>query len=367
MVSIVSSTEQSQIIYPVDDVDGPAPSRSTDDESKVSLSIVQSTGGGADLPAPRTTDFLTQSNALELGGTDSQTDIEDVMKLVYEWANKTRQAERAVRQSELKAQVDLLLASAQKLRDAAEANFKAALVEGVMGIAGGMLTIGCNLQAFKVAKGGLDSEREAAKLRKSGAGLANEKVEAEGPQLNSENAGPKKATEDAQAAAKAETQNRGVKRKQEDREAEENNQADRAQLGEKRKTEQTEVATQQQEKQTKQEGTAAGGSDKDAKIKALEDEARMAQAKSMAWNGVGQGLSQMMTSAGSIGGAVFKLEADNDNARSKELDAFAQTHQAASEQANDRVHDMQELMQDILQKMAAVIQIQHDTISKIVG
>ncbi|WP_292933879.1 type III secretion system translocon subunit SctB [Noviherbaspirillum sp.] len=240
-----------------------------------------------DLAPPNSTGGLSQAHLLELGLVfeHSQTDIEDVMKLLYEFASKTRQAQKAIRHSELRAQVEVLLSAAQKLKDAAEANFKAAIINGAMGIAAGALGIACNAYGLRSSMKSIAADKKVAGLEK---GLATT---------------PPKDAAEMDAISK--------------------------------------------------------------QISQLNELSKRKAAHGMVWPGMGMGVSQMVSSIGDVAAAPLKREADMDTADSKKLDALATTHQALSEHAAEWVREMQDLMQDLLQKMQALIQLQHDTNSKI--
>lgn len=246
-----------------------------------------------ELPSPNTAEGLSQAHILELGLAfeHAQTDIEDVMKLLYEFASKTRQAQKAIRHSELHAQVEVLLSAAQKLKDAAEANFKAAIISGAMGIAAGALGIACNAYGLKSSMKSITTDKKVAGLESKLTTLRSDGV----------------ATKEVDSKMDAITKN----------------------------------------------------------IAQLNELSKRKAAHGMVWPGMGMGVTQMVNSTGDIAAAPLKREADLANADSKKLDALATTHQALAEHAGEWVREMQDLMQDLLQKMQALIQLQHDTNSKI--
>lgn len=279
MLSSVT-TNHSQNVYSPTDVDGPDPVHSSSEARNGSAPPVPPAGNGSNLPLPKTTGSLADGNLLELGFALDymQADMETVMRLFYDFASKTRQAQKAIRHSELNAQVQVLLGAAQKMRDAAEANFKAAIASGVMGIVGGALNVGMNGMALRGAYQSIKFDKLDSK--------------GEMPPVNKNS--------------------------------------------------------------TKAPST-------------YKEMSTIANSKSMTYGQMGMGLSQMLTSTGDMIAAGFKREGERATADAKELDALAMTHQALSEHANEWVREMQDLMQDTLQKMAALIQIQHDTNTKILS
>ncbi|HJV80585.1 type III secretion system translocon subunit SctB [Noviherbaspirillum sp.] len=289
---MVSSVTSTQNIYYLDGIGDPklsAPRSGQSDQAPPPPSSVAE----SDLSPPNATDGPTQAHILELGFAfeHTQTDIEDVMKLLYDFASKTRQAQKAIRQSELRAQVEVLLSAAQKLKDAAEANFKAAIISGAMGIAAGALGIACNAYGLKSSMKSISTDKKIAGLESKLETLRSDGVA------------------------------------------------------------------------TKEVGKRMDAITED--IAKLNELSKRKAAHGMIWPGMGMGVSQMVSSAGDVAAAPLKREADLDTADSKKLDALATTHQALSEHAAEWVREMQDLMQDLLQKMQALIQLQHDTNSKI--
>lgn len=284
---MIGSVTNTQSIYSLDGIgerNMPASNSGRSDQAPPPPSSVAE----FELPPPNTTEGLSQAHILELGLAfeHAQTDIEDVMKLLYEFASKTRQAQKAIRHSELQAQVEVLLSAAQKLEDAAEANFKAAIISGAMGIAAGALGIACNAYGLRSSMKSIAADKKVAGLEKN---------------LATKN--PKDANGETEAISK--------------------------------------------------------------QIAQLNELSKRKAAHGAVWPGMGMGVTQMVNSTGDIAAAPLKREADLANADSKKLDALAATHQALAEHAGEWVREMQDLMQDLLQKMQALIQLQHDTNSKI--
>lgn len=87
-----------------------------------------------------------------------------------------------------------------------------------------------------------------------------------------------------------------------------------------------------------------------------QEKASVASGRGMALDGYGRGLSQSVSGLGGIVSASFKYEADMADAKRAELEAVAKTHENASQQANDMMQQMQDIIRDIREKLQSISQ-----------
>ncbi|MEC4720732.1 type III secretion system translocon subunit SctB [Noviherbaspirillum sp. CPCC 100848] len=72
--------------------------------------------------------------------------------------------------------------------------------------------------------------------------------------------------------------------------------------------------------------------------------------------GIGEGMSKSISGLGGIVSSSIKLGADMADAKRSELEATAKTHENASQQANDMMQQMQDIIRDIREKLQAINQ-----------
>lgn len=85
------------------------------------------------------------------------------------------------------------------------------------------------------------------------------------------------------------------------------------------------------------------------------------QGYGQAISGMGQGLSGSMNGAGSMVSAGLEFAASNHDARKAELEAIAKVHDSATQQANELMQQMMDVIRDVRDKLAAMDQSRLET------
>lgn len=121
----------------------------------------------AELPPPPPSGKKEAADALaglsNLGDTQVTADIFAFMALFQKLAQQMRDTARTQRTSEMQAQVSALQGAAEKMKEAAAERFNAAIVQGSMQIAGGIVQMGMSTMSAKESIKGARMEADATK------------------------------------------------------------------------------------------------------------------------------------------------------------------------------------------------------------
>jgi hypothetical protein len=85
------------------------------------------------------------------------------------------------------------------------------------------------------------------------------------------------------------------------------------------------------------------------------------QVEAGALTGTGTGLGQAMSGIGSIANASMELKAAGHDAKKAELEATAKVHESASQQANDMMQQMMDVIRDVREKLGSIEQSRVET------
>lgn len=110
---------------------------------------------------------------------------------------------------------------------------------------------------------------------------------------------------------------------------------------------------------SKAQNSAYGGQQKQMHLDALQgslDKITAANASATKWNAIGQASGGIAGGMGSMIAAGFSREADFKEAEKAKLEVQAKQHEAASQNANDMMQQMMDIIRDVRDKLASIQQ-----------
>lgn len=306
-----------------------------------------------DLPKPNPTERGTGQLAQQQLGALSSTMSIDIFAVMAEFqksAQAMRNANREIRANELNAQVNTLLQSADEQMKAANFKLISALVQSSVQMLQGAVSLGMTL------------ESAGGKLKATEASNASADLKAQNLELDSQISGIEKNIDFKTKTSIAQNDQRiaDLKSQSVTQAGNQKRIDDRIGILQDRNSELRELAAENKARGTEPLLKQKALNEIDAQR--LDAKAQHAQASASKKNAWAEAGNTMMGVIGKSASAGLDFEASLHEANASRLQAQAKLHESASQQANDMMQQMMDVIRDVRDKIQAMDQSRLETI-----